>query len=66
VGPFTANVEFAGPFRFEGKPYTIAATQAFAGGQEPATSRTAAAIAVAGIVALAAAGLVIYKKKLAA
>ena len=65
-GPFTTSVEVAGPFRIEGKPFTIAATQALGAGQEPAKSRTAAAIVVVGIIALAAAGVVIYKKKAAA
>jgi len=61
AGPFSATVEVAGPFRIEGKPCTIAGTQALG-----AKSRTAAAIIVIGIIALAVAGLVIYKKKAAA
>jgi hypothetical protein len=54
----------AGPFRIEGKPYTIPAAQAFvATGEEPAKSRYGAAIVVIGIVAVAAAGLIIYREK---
>lgn len=67
AGPFTASVEVAGPFRIEGKPLTIAATQALAAaGQKPTKLRAAAAIIVIGIITLAAAALVIYKKKAAA
>ena len=66
MGPFTATVEVAGPFRIEGKPYIIAGSQVPATGQGPAKSKTAATIVVLGLAALAVAGLVIYKKKAAA
>jgi hypothetical protein len=67
AGPFTATIEVAGPFRIEGKQYTIVASQALASDdQEPAKSHIGLAIVVLGIIAVVAAGLVIYKEKAAA
>ena len=71
AGPFTATVEMSGPFKIEGKAYTIAAksrpaettSPLVAAVEEPAESRYGAVIIIIGIIALAAAGMVIYKKK---
>ena len=71
AGPFTATVEVAGPFKIEGKAYTIAAKSEPAGttspivasAEEPTKSRYGAVIIIIGIIALAAAGMAIYKKK---
>jgi hypothetical protein len=60
----------AGPFKIEGKAYTIAAKSSPAGttspivaaAEEPVKSRYGAVIIIIGIIALAAAGLAIYKK----
>jgi len=73
AGPFTATVEVAGPFKIEGKAYAIAAkskpaetvSPIAAAVEEPAKSRYGAVIIIIGIIALAAAGLVIYSKKAA-
>ena len=61
----------AGPFKIEGKAYTIAAkskpaettSPIVAAPEEPAKSRYVAVIIIIGIIALAAAGMAIYKKK---
>jgi len=71
AGPFTATVEMSGPFKIEGKAYTIAAksrpaettSPLVAAVEEPAESRYGAVIIIIGIIALAAAGMAIYKKK---
>ena len=71
AGPFTATVEMAGPFKIEGKAYAIAAkskpeettSPILAAAEEPAKSRYGAVIIIIGIIALAAAGMAIYKKK---
>ena len=64
-------MEVAGPFKIEGKAFTIAAKSKpakttppiVAAAEEPAKSRYGAVIIIIGIIALAAAGLAIYKKK---
>jgi hypothetical protein len=61
----------AGPFKIEGKAFTIAAKSSPAGTTSPivaateetAKSRYGAIIIIIGIIALAVAGLAIYKKK---
>ena len=61
----------AGPFKIEGKAYTIAAksrpsgttSPIVAAAEEPAKSRYGTVIIIIGIIALAAAGMAIYKKK---
>jgi hypothetical protein len=61
----------AGPFRIESKAFTIAAKSKPAGttsplvaaAEEPVKSRYGAVIIIIGIIALAAAGMAIYKKK---
>ena len=61
----------AGPFKIEGKAYTIAAkskpaettSQIVAAVEEPAESRYGTVIIIVGIIVLAAAGMAIYKKK---
>ena len=61
----------AGPFKIEGKAYTIAAKSKPGAAaspladavEEPAESRYGAIIILIGIIALAAAGMAIYKKK---
>ena len=61
----------SGPFKIEGKAYTIAAksrpaettSPLVAAVEEPAESRYGAVIIIIGIIALAAAGMAIYKKK---
>lgn len=61
----------AGPFKFESKPYTIAAERTLAGttsplaaaADKPVKSRYGTVIIIIGIIALAAAGMAIYKKK---
>jgi len=61
----------AGPFKIESKAYTIAAksrpaettSPIVASAEEPAKPRYGAVIIFIGIVALAAAGMAIYKKK---
>ena len=71
AGPFTATVEMSGPFKIEGKAYTIAAksrpaettSPLVAAVEEPAESRYGAVIIIIGIIALAAAGMAIYKNK---
>jgi len=71
AGPFTATVEVACPFKIEGKAYTIAAKSKPAGttlplvaaAEEPAKSKYGAVIIIVGIIALAAAGMAIYRKK---
>jgi len=71
AGPFTATVEMAGPFKIEGKAYAIAGkskpaetiSPIVAAAEEPAKSRYGAVIIIIGIIALAAAGMAIYKKK---
>lgn len=63
----------AGPFKIEGKAYTIAAksrpaettSPIVAAAEEPAKSRYGTVIIIIGIIALAAAGMAIYKKKAA-
>jgi len=71
AGPFTATVEMAGPFKIEGKTCAIAAkskpaaaaSPLVAADEESAKSRYVAVIVIIGIIALAAAGMAIYKKK---
>jgi hypothetical protein len=71
AGPFTATVEIAGPFKFESTGLTMAAkskpakttSPLAAATEEPAKSRYTAVIIILGIIALAAAGVAIYKKK---
>jgi hypothetical protein len=71
AGPFTATVELAGPFKFESKPFTIAAkgtpaqttSHVVAEAQEPAISRRVRVIITIGVIALVAAGLALYTKK---
>jgi hypothetical protein len=61
----------AGPFKIEGKAFTIAAkskpaqttSPVVAAADEPAESRYGVVIIIIGIIALAAAGIAIYKKK---
>jgi len=61
----------AGPFRIEGKAYTIAARSKLAettspivaAAEKPVKSRYGAVIIIIGIIALAVAGMAIYKKK---
>jgi len=61
----------AGPFKIEAKAYTIAAkskpaettSPIVAAAEKPAKSRYGAVIIIIGIITLAAAGMVIYKKK---
>jgi hypothetical protein len=61
----------AGPFKMESKAYTIAAKSKLvettsplvAAAEEPAKPRYGAIIIIIGIIALAAAGMVVYKKK---
>ncbi len=61
----------AGPFRIEGKAYTIAAkskpvettSSLVAATEEPVKPRYGTVIIIIGIIALAAAGMAIYKKK---
>ncbi len=66
AGPFTATVEVAGPFRIEGKPCTMAATRPPAAtAEESAKSRNRIVVLVIGIIAVAAAGFAVYKKKAA-
>jgi len=64
----------AGPFKIEGKAYTIAAkskpsgttSPLVAAAEEPVKSRYGAVIIIIGIIALVAAGMAIYKKKVTA
>ena len=61
----------AGPFKIEGKAYTIAAkskpaetmSPSVAAAEKPVKSRYGTVFIIIGIIALAAAGLAIYKKK---
>ena len=61
----------AGPFKIEGKAHTIAAkskpaettSPIVAAAEETAESRYGAIIIIIGIIALAAAGMAVYKKK---
>ena len=61
----------AGPFKIEGKAYTIAAkskppgttSPLVAAAEEPVKPRYGAIIIIIGIIALAVAGMAIYKKK---
>jgi len=61
----------AGPFKIEGKAYTIAAkskpakttSPIVAAAEKPVKSRYGTVFIIIGIIALAAAGLAIYKKK---
>ncbi len=61
----------AGPFKIEGKAYTIAAKSKLAEttspivatAEKPVKSRYGTVIIIIGIIALAAAGMAIYKKK---
>lgn len=61
----------AGPFKIEGKAYTIAAkskpvettSPIVAAAGKPVKSRYGTVFIIIGIIALAAAGLAIYKKK---
>jgi len=60
----------AGPFKIEGKACTIAAKSTpvetvspLASTEEPAKPRYGVVIIIIGIIALAAAGMAIYKKK---
>jgi hypothetical protein len=70
AGPFTATVDVAGPFKIESKAFTIAAksktrettSPLVAASEEPAKSRYIAVIIIAGIIALAGAGVLVYKK----
>ncbi|MGB2862831.1 MAG: hypothetical protein WBC05_05845 [Sedimentisphaerales bacterium] len=70
AGPFTATVEVAGPFKIEGKAYTIAAkskpsgttSPIVAAAEKPVKSRYGTVIIIIGMIALAAAGMAIYKK----
>jgi hypothetical protein len=61
----------AGPFKIEGKPFTIAAKSKpaepappiVAAAEEPARSRYGAIIIIIGIIALSTVGIAIYKNK---
>jgi hypothetical protein len=61
----------AGPFKIEGKAYTMAAkskpvetaSPLVAAAEEPVKPRYGAIIIIIGIIALAAAGMAIYKNK---
>ena len=61
----------AGPFRIEGKAYTIAAKSKPAGttsplvatAEEPVKPRYGTVIIIIGIIAVAVAGMAVYKKK---
>jgi hypothetical protein len=71
AGPFTATVELAGPFKFESKPFTIAAkgkpsqrtSPVVAEAERPAISRYVRVIITIGIIVLVATGLAVFNKK---